>query len=99
MAQVPMVTAVHRDDLGDVVEVMMGIADTQTNAWVPGREPSAAPVINVVDALMAGDLVCTRMPNGTSGPGLRVVLANRGGGRETIQTDDPARPIDQFEQY
>jgi len=99
MAVVPMVVAVRRNEHGDVTDVRMGYADTQTNAWTPGGEPTTAPVLRVVDALMASDTVCTRMPNGSSGPGLRVVEAKVGRGVETIESDDPDRPVASFEQF
>jgi hypothetical protein len=99
MAVIPMVVAVRRNEHGDVTDVRMGYADPETNTWTPGGEPVVAPVLRVVDALMARDLVCTRMPNGTSGPGLRVVPAKVGRGVETIETDDLDRPVASFEQF
>lgn len=99
MSAIPMVVAVRRNEQGDVTHVRLGYADTDKNTWIPGGEPAPVPVLKVVDALMARDVVCTRMPNGTSGPGLRVVLAKIGRGVETIETDDPERPISSLEQF
>lgn len=99
MAQIPMVTAVRFNQHGDVSHVLMGTADNDTPQprWV--HEPVETPVIDLVNKLMARDLVVTRMPNGTSGPSLRVVQGNAGGGVETVVTDDPNRPIDDFLQF
>lgn len=99
MAVIPMVIAVRTNEQGDVTHVCLGYVDTETNRWATGSTPATAPVLRVVDALMAGDLICTRMPDGTSGPGLRVVLAKIGRGVETIETDDPDRPISSFERF
>jgi hypothetical protein len=97
MAQIPMITAVRFNGHGDVSHVLMGTADTDTNQWV--HEPLETPVLALVDKLMAADLVGTRMPDGTVGPNLRVVEGNAGGGIETVVTDDPDRPIDDFLQF
>ncbi|CAN7322574.1 hypothetical protein LJR084_001862 [Variovorax sp. LjRoot84] len=99
MAQIPMVTAVRFNKHGDVSHVLMGTADNDTPQprWV--HEPVETPVLDLVDKLMADDLVETRMANGTSGPKLRVVEGKAGGGIETVVTDDPKRPIEDFPRF
>lgn len=88
MATVPMVIAVRRNTHGDVVKVLRGIADTATNFWIDGGEPAPIPVIKIVDSLLAGDAVWSRLPNGAPGPKLKVVLAKAGHGIESVELDD-----------
>lgn len=95
MAEIRMVTAVRLNDEGDVVEVEWRVANTVTNTW----ETAAVrvPVITVVDALMRGDKVYSRMGNGTEGPlvGMRTVLAKSGQAVETIRfLHDSLTPAD-----
>ncbi|WP_076999105.1 hypothetical protein [Variovorax sp. KK3] len=97
MAQIPMVTAVRFDQYGDVSHVLMGRADTDSNRWI--TEPAETPVAELVKKLAASVEVATSMPDGTLGPKLRVMQAKAGGNTETVSTDDPGRPIDDFLQF
>jgi len=99
MATIPMVVAVRRNPQGDVLDVQMGIADTDQNTWAAGGEPKFVPVLEVVDALMRDDRIWSRMPNGTPGPRLKVVAAKAGQGIETVELDHPTLTVADLEQF
>jgi hypothetical protein len=82
------VSKVGLDTDGRVMQVQWGRVDTRKNAWAT-RE-ILAPVLDVVDALNAGDQVFALFPllHGHV-PERRFVVANYDGGLKTIVLDGP----------
>jgi hypothetical protein len=73
---------------GRVTHVRWAQVNPKQNQWV--SEPAEAPVIDVVDAIVAGDQVWTIFPEGVNtvlGPQLKSVVY--AGGLEGIDTVDP----------
>lgn len=99
MATVPMVVAVRCNAWGDVLEVRRGIVDTAKNAWTPNGSPVPVHVIEIVNAIMAGDAVWSRLPHGAPGPVFKVVVARGGHGVETIELDDPELTVADLAQF
>lgn len=88
------VTAVRYFPNGTQDSFMMGLVDTVANAWVV--HPTAVPVIDVVDLLMAGSVVISLFPTPmglTPGPLLRV--ATLAGGVENVSMQEviPGRSV------
>jgi len=86
MAVIRMIEAVRRGADDDVRAVRWGFVDTLANAWLP-NSPSEAEVVEVVDAVMAGDTVWTRLATGAPGPKVRTVLVKVGHVVETIDVE------------
>lgn len=99
MGTVPMVIAVKRNALGDVIEVEKGTADTDTNAWTPNGAPAVLPVIEIVNVVMGGSEVWSRLQSGAPGPKFKVVPAQGGHGVETIQLDDATLTVADLAQF
>lgn len=91
MAHVPMVVRVGFGRAGSVDRVEWGTADTDTNGWA--KQPAVTDVVNVVDLILHGTEVWTRLPSGASGPKAKVVPSKAGGGVETIELDDDHRTV------
>lgn len=85
MAIVYLVESVRYGHDGDVRAVRWGRCDTAANEWLPGF-PLEADVLDVVDALMSGDVVFSRLANGGAGPRLKVV-PGKVHATETINVD------------
>jgi hypothetical protein len=87
MAKIRVVNGVrYDDDDARVTHVRWGIVDTDRNEWIKG--PDAAELIDVVDALMAGQEVWTiyTEQDGRTVPGPRLRTAGDSEGSEGIET-------------
>ena len=86
MAKIRVVNGVrYSDDDSRVTHVRWGIVDTDRNEWIEG--PDEAEVIDVVDALMAGQEVWTIYAEGSQTvPGPRLRTAGDSEESEGIET-------------
>ena len=83
------VSRVRLDKDGRVTDVLWGEVDTKTNQWATAE--SVAPVVEVVDAIHAGDQVFALFPT-THGhlPERRFIVVDYDSGWETIALDGPS---------
>jgi hypothetical protein len=83
------VSRVRLDKDGRVTDVLWGEVDTKTNQWATPE--SVAPVVEVVDAIHAGDQVFALFPT-THGhlPERRFIVVDYDSGWETIALDGPS---------